>query len=69
MDLILAELDCYTILAWRIACRRCSNYIFILDLIPGFYGLGKDKSKSKSKNFFIYSRYIVKQVTLAPNGR
>ena len=25
------------------ACRRCSNYIFILDLTPGFNWLGKDK--------------------------
>ena len=23
------------------SCRRCSNYIFILDLTPGFSGLGK----------------------------
>ena len=25
-----------------VACRRCSNYIFILDLTPDFKGLGKD---------------------------
>ena len=30
-----------------IACRRCSNYIFILDLTPGFIGLGKDNCKSR----------------------
>ena len=28
--------------SWSIACRRCSNYIFILNLTPGFNGLGKD---------------------------
>ena len=28
-----------------IACRRCSNYIFILYLMPGFSGLGKDNCK------------------------
>ena len=27
--------------SWSIACRRYSNYIFILDLKPGFSGLGK----------------------------
>ena len=25
--------------SWSIACRRCTNYIFVLDLIPGFNGL------------------------------
>ena len=24
------------------SCRRCSNYILILNLTPGFNGLGKD---------------------------
>ena len=27
-------------------CRRCSNYIFILNLTPGFNGLGKDNCKT-----------------------
>ena len=27
--------------------RRCSNYIFILDLAPGFNGLGKDNCKTR----------------------
>ena len=31
--------------SWIIACRRCSNYIFILDSTPGFSGLGKDSYK------------------------
>ena len=26
----------------EVTCRRCSNYIFIIDLTPGFNGLGKD---------------------------
>ena len=32
------------IYSWSIACRRCSNYmyIFILDLTPGFNGLDND---------------------------
>ena len=29
--------------------RRCSNYIFILDLTPGFNGLSKDNCKTKRK--------------------
>ena len=29
----------------QIACRRCSNYIFILDLTPGFNILHKDNYK------------------------
>ena len=33
------------------ACRRCSNYIFILDLAPGFSGLGKDNCETKRKTF------------------
>ena len=33
--------------SWSIACRRCSNYIFILDLTPGFIGLGKDNCSTR----------------------
>ena len=29
--------------------RRCSNYIFILDLTPGFNGLGKDNCKTSQE--------------------
>ena len=35
----------------NIACRRCSNYIFILDLTPGFNGLGKDNCKTRRETF------------------
>ena len=35
--------------SWNIACRRCSNYIFILDLTPDFNGLGKDNCKMRRK--------------------
>ena len=35
---------------WSIACRRCSNYIFIIDLTPGFNGLGKDNCKTSKKH-------------------
>ena len=33
--------------SYSIACRRYSNYIFILDLTPGFIGLGKGNSKTR----------------------
>ena len=37
--------------SWSIACRRCSNYIFIMDSIHGFNGLGKDNHKTKRETF------------------
>ena len=35
----------------HIACWRCSKYIFILDLTPGFNGLGKDNFKTRGETF------------------
>ena len=45
-----------------IACRRCSNYIFILDLTPGFIGLGKDNCKTRRATFKFWDlvRFILK---------
>ena len=40
--------------SWSIAGRRCSNYIFILDLTPGFSGLGKDNCKPRRESFKIW---------------
>ena len=37
--------------SWSIACRRCSNYIFILHLTPGFNILRKDNAKQKWETF------------------
>ena len=37
--------------SWSTACRRCSNYIFILDLTPGPNGLGKDHCKTRGETF------------------
>ena len=34
-----------------ISCQHCSNYIFILDLSPGFYGLDKDNCKTRWETF------------------
>ena len=37
--------------SWSIACRRCSNYIFILDLTSGFKRFGKDSCKTVWESF------------------
>ena len=44
---IVGSLRC----SWSIACRRCANYIFILDLTPGFKGLRKDNCKTRREAF------------------
>ena len=36
------------------AGRRCSNYIFILELIPGFNGLGKDNCNMRQETFKVW---------------
>ena len=40
--------------SWSIACRRCSNYIFILNLTPGFNGLGNDNCKTGRETFMFW---------------
>ena len=46
------QLKCWSLrCSWSIACRRCSNYIFILSLTPGFNGLGKDNYKMRREAF------------------
>ena len=48
----IRQLNCWSLrCSWSIACRRCSNYIFILDLTPGFNGLGKDDWKTRWESF------------------
>ena len=37
--------------SWSIVCRRCSNYIFILDLTPDSNILHKDNCKTKRETF------------------
>ena len=46
--------------SWSIACRYCSNYIFILGLTPGFNGLGKVncKTKRETSKFWNLVSYI-----------
>ena len=46
------QLNCLLLrCCWSIACRRCSNYIFILYLTPGFNRLDKDKCKTRRESF------------------
>ena len=40
--------------SWSIACWRCSNYIFIIHLIPDFNGLSKDKCKTRQETFKVW---------------
>ena len=37
--------------SWSIACRRCSNYIFIFDLTHGFNRFHKDNCKTRQETF------------------
>ena len=36
---------------WNSACRHCLGYIFILDLTPRLYGLGKNNCKTTRETF------------------
>ena len=48
----IRQLNCWSLrCSWSIACRRCSNYIFILDLTPGFNILCKDNCKQRQGAF------------------
>ena len=49
---LIGQLNCWSLrCSWSIACQRCSNYIFTLDLTPGFNGLGKDNCKTRREIF------------------
>ena len=37
--------------SWSIACRRCSNYIFIINLTHGLNVLGRDSCKTRRETF------------------
>ena len=41
----------HTVGSWSIACRCCSNYIFIFDFTPGFNKYGKDNCTTKWESF------------------
>ena len=40
-------------------CRYCSNYIFILNLTPGFNGLGKDDCKTRGETLSFWTWCIL----------
>ena len=40
--------------SWSIACRRYSNYIFILNLTPGFNGSGTGNCKTRRETFMFW---------------
>ena len=59
------QLNCWSLrCSWSIACRRCSNYIFILNLTPGFNGLGKDNYKMRREAFKFWDLVRLKLETL-----
>ena len=46
------QYNCWSLrCSWSIACRRCSNYIFIHALTPGFNGLCKDNYRTRRETF------------------
>ena len=46
------QYNCWSLrCSWSITCWWCSNFIFILDLTPGFNGLGKDKCKMRQETY------------------
>ena len=46
------QLNCWSLrCSWSIACRRCSNYIFMLYLTPGFNILRKDNCNPRQETF------------------
>ena len=55
------QLNCWSLrCSWSIACRRCSNYIFILNLTPDFNGLDKDNYKMGRETFQFW--YLVRLI-------
>ena len=49
------QYNCWSLrCSWSIACRRCSNYIFILNLIFGINSLGKDNCKTRRETLKIW---------------
>ena len=49
------QLNCWSLrCSWSIACRRCSNYIFILHLTLRFNILGKDNCKPRLETFVFW---------------
>ena len=63
-DTVMSQLNCWSLrCSWSIACRRCSNYIFVLRLTPGFNILRKHNCKSRREIILgfgaSYIRYLL----------
>ena len=55
------QCNCWSLrCSWSIACQRCSNYIFITDLTPGFNGLDKENCKTGRETFKLL--YLVRLI-------
>ena len=62
------QLNCWSLrCSWSIASRRCSNYIFILNLTPGFNGLGKENynMRREASKFWDLVRLILETLRYA----
>ena len=52
---------------WSIACRRCSNYISILDFTTGFNVLGGDNQKTRQESFKFFNLVrLTLEITVRP---
>ena len=61
------QLNCWSLrCSWSSACRRCSNYIFIHNLTPGFNGLSNDNCKTRRESFKFWDlvRLILRDFTV-----
>ena len=48
--------------SWSIACLRCYNNIFILNLTHGFYRLGKDNCKTRREAFKFWDLCLILEI-------
>ena len=47
---------CWSLIcSWSIACRLCSNYIFILNVTPGFNGLDKTTARQDEEHLSFWT--------------
>ena len=63
------QYNCWSLrCSWRIACRRCSNYIFILGRTHGFNGLDKDnwRTRRDSLTFWVLVHFCTKCFMASP---
>ena len=56
---------CWLRCSWSIACGRCSNYIFILDLTPDGNGLGKNNCKTRNIQVLGFGALYIRDLMVA----